>query len=235
MSLTSNSQVALFISPHTDDAELGAGGFIWHLAQKQSVMILAFSTGDPSRGATIEEFNEAARCLGAMPATPLIPFGEKQHAIDRLELSTHLNRHTGMLFPTRRFDQHRQTICDTLFRFYERLTPALVVCPATTALHQDHQVINQECRRIFRECTLLGFDLPWDNGPSFSADYFVTLDPEAIGAKLDALQAYVSQAGRHYMDALVGRGLARARGAQIKTQYAEAFEVMRVVDLAARP
>jgi hypothetical protein len=51
-----------------------------------------------------------------------------------------------------------------------------------------------------------------------------------LQAKWEALQAYKSQfeLGRPYFSREFIEGLARVRGVQVKSPYAEAFEVMRL-------
>jgi N-acetylglucosamine malate deacetylase 1 len=57
----------------------------------------------------------------------------------------------------------------------------------------------------------------------------VSLDQVHVAKKLEALARYRSQQHRHYLNEELIRGLASVRGSQIGSQYAEAFEVMRVI------
>jgi hypothetical protein len=55
----------------------------------------------------------------------------------------------------------------------------------------------------------------------------VFLENKHIETKIEALKEYKSQAKRPYSNEEFVRALARTRGVQISTHYAEAFEVIR--------
>lgn len=88
----------------------------------------------------------------------------------------------------------------------------------------------QEGLRAFKETSVMGYELPW-NHISFSAQAFFSLEEAHIQKKWSALQAYRSQLElrRSYFTEDFIRGLAKMRGTQIKREWAEAFEVLRVV------
>ena len=55
------------------------------------------------------------------------------------------------------------------------------------------------------------------------------LEKRHVDKKVEALQKYKSQKHRVYLNKEFIYGLAKARGTQIKREYAEAFEVVRYV------
>ena len=59
----------------------------------------------------------------------------------------------------------------------------------------------------------------------------MSLKKEHVERKIEAIQCYKSQEGRVYLDESFVLGLSRVRGAQIGTDYAEAFELIRGVEL----
>jgi hypothetical protein len=69
--------------------------------------------------------------------------------------------------------------------------------------------------------------LPWNNF-NFSTTCFVELDEKIIETKIEALKKYKSQEHRSYANEEFIRSLARTRGVQIGTLYAEVFEVIRI-------
>lgn len=205
-----NPRTVLVLAPHTDDYEIGAGGYIHRLISGGATLhAMAFSTAAESLPAglppdtLVHECREAARRLG-------IPAGN-------LEI---LN------FPVRRFPEHRQPILELLVAARRRIAPDLVLVHATTDVHQDHQVITQEAIRAFKGTTILGYELPW-NDLRFSTQCMVQLSEENLQAKLHALEAYASQMHRAYAKADVPTGLARVRGVSVGFELAEAFEVIR--------
>jgi hypothetical protein len=95
-------------------------------------------------------------------------------------------------------------------------------------IHQDHSTIAQEGLRAFKTKTILGYELIWNN-LSFNTTSFVKLEENHIQAKADALKEYKSQGIRDYMSEDFIFSLAKTRGVQIGTKYAEVFEVIRLV------
>jgi hypothetical protein len=80
--------------------------------------------------------------------------------------------------------------------------------------------------RAFKFKSIFSYELPWNNF-SFHTSSFIHLDEKYIQIKVNALKEYQSQAHRPYSDEDFIRSLARTRGVQIGTKYAEAFEVVR--------
>jgi LmbE family N-acetylglucosaminyl deacetylase len=106
------------------------------------------------------------------------------------------------------------------------IKPELIFMPTITDVHQDHHTIAEEGMRAFKFNSILSYELPWNNF-SFTTSSFVHLSENDIQTKVNALQAYQSQAHRPYSDEDFIRSLARTRGVQIGTKYAEAFELVR--------
>jgi len=104
----------------------------------------------------------------------------------------------------------------------------LVLMPSLKDIHQDHSTVAMEGLRAFKNTTILGYELIWNN-LSFDTTAFVKLESKHIEAKYQALQCYKSQAGRDYMERDFVFSLARARGVQIGANYAESYEVIRWV------
>ena len=206
-------QAVLVLAPHTDDAELGCGGTIARLLREGSdVFVAAFSTAEgslpPGAAPTRlrDEFLCSMQVLGIPPDKTFV-FG----------------------YPVRRLSYHRQELLEELVKLRNQVNPNMVFLPSASDLHQDHQILNAEGLRCFKDMTVWGYELPWNN-IGFPAQAFVTLEPCDLHAKWEALQAYKSQfeLGRPYFSREFIEGLARVRGVQVKAPYAEAFEVMRL-------
>jgi hypothetical protein len=95
-------------------------------------------------------------------------------------------------------------------------------------VHQDHATIAKEGLRAFKNSTILGYELIWNN-LTFNTTSFVNLDERHIQKKCDALKEYKSQAKRNYMSEDFIFSLAKIRGVQIGSKYSESFEVVRWV------
>ncbi len=131
-------------------------------------------------------------------------------------------------YEVRKLNYARQEILEDLIKHINDLKPDLVLMPSLNDIHQDHSTIAQEGLRAFKNTTILGYELIWNN-LHFDTTSFVKLDKKHIQSKSDALKEYKSQGIRDYMSEEFIFSLAKTRGVQIGTQYAESFEVIRLV------
>ena len=194
----------LVLSPHTDDAEIGAGGTIAHLVEKgYNVEMFAFSWCENKDN--ISSVKEASKILGI-----------KENNLKIFE------------FERRRFPRQRQEILQILYDHNRENGIDLVLTPTTTDLHQDHSVVTMEAMRAFKRTTILGYELPWNNIQITTSSFF-PLEERHVEKKIKALQCYKSQVGRYYFTEDYFRSIVKMRGTQIQTKYAEAFEVIKFV------
>ena len=210
--MLSKFKTVFVLAPHTDDGELGAGGTIAKLIEQGAdVYYFAFSTAEeslpnglPSNTLEIEVKN-ATKKLGIKKENVII-----YH------------------YQVRKLNYVRQEILEDLIKHKKQMMPDLVIMPSLHDIHQDHSTIAKEGLRAFKTTTILGYELIWNN-LTFNTVSFVKLDKRHIEAKVDALSEYKSQAGRDYISKDFIFSLARTRGVQIGTKYAESFEVIRWV------
>ena len=202
----------LVLAPHTDDGELGAGAFISKLIEQGAkVTYVAFSTAEESvpdhlpKDIFKTEVRAATKKLG-IPEDNLIVFN----------------------YPVRKLNYARQEILESLIKIRKDNDYDLVLMPSLKDIHQDHATIAQEGLRAFKNTSILGYELIWNN-LSFDTTCFVKVKRQHVEAKYSALQCYESQAGRDYMSHEFIFSLAKTRGVQIGSEYAESFEVVRWV------
>jgi LmbE family N-acetylglucosaminyl deacetylase len=200
----------LVLAPHTDDGELGCGGSIARfVAEGAEVYYVAFSTCRRSLPEglapdTLEvEVKAATKILGVKPEHLII-----------------------LDFDVRTFKEKRQDILESLIKIRAQVKPDLVFLPCSTDIHQDHQAIHDEGVRAFKQTSILGYEMPWNN-ISLRTTSFIKLSDKHLETKILALKAYQSQGHRDYLNENFLRSLATTRGVQIGTKYAEAFEVIR--------
>jgi len=202
----------LVLAPHTDDGELGCGGTIARLLEEGAeVFYLAFSTAEASVPEGFPSHQLETEVKAATLALGIPP--------DNLFIYK---------YQVRKLNYVRQEVLEELIRLRPQLNPDVVFLPSSQDIHQDHSTIYREGLRAFKHCTILGYELTWNN-LAFSTDCFIRLEERQVQKKIDALQAYKTQEGKHYMAPDFIRSLARVRGTQIKTEYAEAFEVVRLI------
>ena len=198
------------LSPHTDDGELGAGGTISKLIESgANVYYFAFSTAEKS---VPKEFEKTILKTEVINATTKLGIKKENVIIYNYEV--------------RKLNYARQEILEDLIKHKDRLKPDLVLMPSLADVHQDHATIAQEGLRAFKNSTILGYELIWNN-LTFNTTSFVNLDEKHIQQKCDALKEYKSQAKRNYMSEDFIFSLAKIRGVQISMKFAESFEVIR--------
>ncbi|MFC2087478.1 PIG-L deacetylase family protein [Bacteroidota bacterium] len=208
--ITKKSNNVVVLAPHTDDGEFGCGGTIARLLENEfNVFYVAFSTakesvpkGMPENILEIE-VKEATKRLGIKPEH-LIIFG----------------------FTVRKLNYYRQDILEELVKIKRELQPDLVFMPVIEDLHQDHHTVAMEGLRAFKQTSLLGYELPWNN-LTFHNQCFIKLEEDHLKQKVFALDAYKSQKMRYYVSEDFVFSLAKTRGVMVNEKYAEAFEVIR--------
>jgi LmbE family N-acetylglucosaminyl deacetylase len=206
-----NFRNVLVLAPHTDDGELGCGGFIAKLIERGAIVTyVAFSTAEESvpegfpKDVLKSEVREATLRLGIKPEN-LILFD----------------------YQVRKLGYVRQEILERLVNIRHEREPDLVLMPSLHDIHQDHSTVANEGLRAFKKTTILGYELIWNN-LNFNTQCFAILDEGHVKRKVYALKSYASQGMRDYLTEEFTFAIARARGVQIGHRYAECFEVIRL-------
>lgn len=200
----------LILAPHTDDGEFGCGATIAKLIEQgNQVYCAAFSACEQSvlkqfpSDILITEVKAASSRLGIKPENLLL-----------------------YNYEVRTFNFRRQEILDDILKLRNEIKPDVVFMPSENDIHQDHNTIAQEGIRAFKFSSILAYEVPWNN-LIFHTRCFTLLEERHIVSKIEALKEYKSQAHRPYANEEFIRALARTRGVQINTQYAECFDVIR--------
>jgi N-acetylglucosamine malate deacetylase 1 len=201
----------LVLAPHTDDGELGCGAAIAKFCSEgKEVYYAAFSP-------CIQSLPEG------LPADTLINECKKATAVLGIPVANIL----FFDFEVRKFPGQRQAILEELVKLQKNIQPDLVFLPASSDIHQDHEVIHREGKKAFKHSSVLGYELPW-NQTRFTSDTFIRLSKNELDKKVTALREYKSQAQRNYMQADFIYSLAKVRGVQAGIELAEALEVIRL-------
>lgn len=208
-----NNKTVLVLAPHTDDGELGCGGTISRLVEEgYNVYYVAFSACEESvpNGFPPDilrtEVKNATKILGVRPENLIVKN-----------------------YPVRKFNSHRQDILEDMILLRRHVSPQIVFMPCSESLHQDHNAIYNEGIRAFKHYTCYGYDLPWDS-VRFTTTAFYRLERKNVDLKWQSIKCYESQNFRGYVDEEFIIGLSRVRGAQIGEKYAEAFELLRMIN-----
>lgn len=190
----------LVISAHCDDIELGCGASISKFLESGYVVhSIAFSTCNNK--SLKSEHIESLNVLGI----------KSRWVLD---------------YPVRRFSEHRQEILEALLNCKLLWNPTIVFIPRGSDIHQDHEVIHKEALRAFKDCSILGYELIWNNVIS-STECVIEVSSYNVGKKISALSKYKSQGGKRYFDPDFISNLAKVRGTQNDCEFAECFQILK--------
>jgi len=200
----------LVLAPHTDDGEFGCGGTIAKLINAGAdVYYVAFSSAEKS-----------------VPVH--LPCDILKHEVKDAIKELGIKRENLILkdFEVREFPAHRQEILEELIKLKNKIEPNLVMMPSLHDIHQDHLTIAMEGVRAFKNTTVLGYEVPWNN-LTLNTTMFSKLSLSHVERKIAALKCYESQKGKSYAQSEYIKNLASVRGMQIGVDFAEVFEVLR--------
>lgn len=202
----------LFVGAHADDIELGCGGALAkYLEEGHKIKIIVFSKNKNLWPEQKKEFLNAVKILG----------------VDDVE-------DYDMEACWREFQEKRQFVYNVLEKNREEFMPNIVFVHSGFDTGQDHQTVNDEAKRVFKKTsTIYGYEFP-NNNLEFKYHTFIKLEERHIEKKIEALKCYKSQAqnelkAHNYMDGDYIKALARVRGQQVFSEYAECFEVIREI------
>lgn len=207
-----NVNKVLVLAPHPDDAEFGLGGTLarlYELGKEIHVAIFSLCEKSTPQGFEIGDIErEMYRSMDAL--------GIKKDNIHVFD------------FEVREFPSKRQEILEQLVELRNTLNPDLVFLPSSSDIHQDHGTIHIEGLRAFKHSSLFGYEMPWNNF-GFTSFVYVRLSPEHLEKKVECLGCYRTQQNRTYSGREFVSSLARLRGGQIQEEFAESFELIRLI------
>jgi LmbE family N-acetylglucosaminyl deacetylase len=203
----------LILSPHTDDAELGAGGALFKFLENGNELYwIVFSAAQDS-------------LPDSLPKDTL-----KKEFLDVIgSIGIGKDMFKAFDYRVRYLHEYRQEILEEMVSINREFSPDLVIGPSLHDHHQDHQVVAGEMIRAFkRSSSIISYELPW-NHIEFNTQLFVRLERTHIERKFQLLRKYRSQImlQKPYFDEEFIFGWAKMRGIQIGSSFAEAFEVAR--------
>jgi LmbE family N-acetylglucosaminyl deacetylase len=195
------------VGAHPDDVEIGAGGLLLSVATTNPGVRVHYIllTGAPERHA------EARTAAAAF-----LPDADLSFALHAL--------------PDGRLPAHWNAVKEHLHAAAEVLEPEVVLCPWSGDAHQDHRLIGELAPTAFRRALLMQYEIPKWDGDLGRPNLLVPLADELAHRKVELLNAsYPSQKARDWWDDEVFLGLARLRGVECRSRYAEGFFSPKVV------
>lgn len=203
----------LILSPHTDDGEFGCGGAIRrYIEEGHNVIYVAFSD-----------------CKESIPEGFSQDTLEKEMRNATKTLGIHPDQTILLDYQVRYFSRDRQAILEDMVKLNKKYNPDIIFTPSSKDIHQDHSTITNEAIRAFKRCTIYGYEFPW-NLLELPSTMFIELSEKQLEVKIASIGEYKSQVGRSYSDPEYIKALAVTRGKRIFVEYAEVFEVIRIID-----
>lgn len=194
----------LAIGAHCDDIEIGAGGALAALcaARPATEVAAVILTSVPERAI------EARNCLTEITTPGAITV--TVHDLPDTRLPAH-------------FDEVKDVLAELAQEPWD-----LVLTHHRYDAHQDHRLLGEFVPTAFRDHLIWHFEVPkWDGDLGASSpSVYVPLTRAQLDAKWEALDRhYVSQRGKDWWDRETFTALARLRGMECRSAYAEAFRV----------
>jgi len=112
----------------------------------------------------------------------------------------------------------------------EICSPDLIFTHYRDDRHQDHRLISDLTWNTWRNHFILEYEVPKYDGDFGIPNYFVQINEQELNKKIEIiLTSYASQKGKHWFEDSTFKALARLRGMESATKYAEAFYARKIV------
>jgi LmbE family N-acetylglucosaminyl deacetylase len=195
------------VGAHPDDIEIGSGGTLLALAEAHPELSADFIilTGTPERQ---KEARQAAELF--LPGHDVTV-----HTFD---------------LPDGRLPSRWNEVKEALESVAaDRPAPDLVLTPRRDDAHQDHRMLAELGPTVWRDHFTLQYEIPKWDGDLSRPGFYIPLGADVMAEKVARLRkAYPSQINRDWWDDEVFYGLARLRGMECRSRYAEAFDARKI-------
>jgi LmbE family N-acetylglucosaminyl deacetylase len=203
----------LAIGAHPDDIEIGAGGLLLRLAEGRPRVRYVVLTG------TAERHQEARGAAHAF-----LPDADLAVTLSDL--------------PEGRLPAVWGRVKELLEETARSCAPDVIIAPSSDDAHQDHRTVGEIVPTVFRDQLYLAYEIPKWDGDMPRPSVYVPMPAETARRKVELLhKCFPSQRNRDWWDDEVFLGLARLRGMECRSRYAEAFRCAKsvIVPAAAVP
>jgi N-acetylglucosamine malate deacetylase 1 len=127
------------------------------------------------------------------------------------------------------FVNQEREIKQALYDIKQDFKPDIIFSTSRNSYNPDHQVLGTSCLNVFQEQTVLFYEVVRGDY-EFQPNLYNEVFEEDVEIKQDAIRQYVSQTKkRDYAKSKIILSQLVFRGSQILKDYAEAFEVGRII------
>jgi LmbE family N-acetylglucosaminyl deacetylase len=197
----------LFLGAHPDDIELGCGALLANVSNHVDLRCVTLSDNqkNPALMDLVKEHFQSMSVLGVKREQVILKD-----------------------FETRNFPRDRQKILEFLYELNREFEPDVVFTHTEDDIHQDHDVVRMEALRTFRGVSILGYDV-LRSSYGFFPHFLVEVNEADVQKKIDALEKYKTYRDKYYFDPEIIRSTSIRHGALAERQYAEGFDILRIV------
>jgi LmbE family N-acetylglucosaminyl deacetylase len=205
--MVSEKQTVLAIGAHPDDIELGCGGIIKKHILRGDNVYYAIATNGEKGG------NEEKRICEAEKAAEFM--GVKEVFFLHLPDS---------------FILHDGNTVHLLDKIMGKISPSIVYVHSLKDYHQDHSNIAKATLSASRNMknSIFCYEAP-STTLEFIPIAFSDIT-EVFESKIKSIEYFISQEKKNYVERQAVVDLAKFRGKMVNVNYAEAFEVVRLID-----
>ena len=202
-----NKKVILAIGAHPDDIEIGCGGtVIKHILRGDDVYYVIATNGEigGEKEERITESKKAAKLIGVKDVYFLnIPDS---------------------------FVTHDGKTVHLLDGIMKKIAPSMVYVHSLKDYHQDHSNIAKSTLSASRNMknSILCYEAP-STTLEFTPIAFNNIS-KTFESKIECINQFISQEKKDYVERQAIVNLAKFRGKVINVEYAEAFEVVRLIE-----
>jgi len=128
----------------------------------------------------------------------------------------------------RRFPDQAQMVRTTLEVYRNHMKIDLVFSHSPDDIHQDHETVGKEVRRVFKYQSILFYGGPHSN-PKLQHDFFISIDSDLLRRKMEIWSLFKSQHRLFNGKSNYLTNLLMHFGALAGTEFAEGFKIHRMV------
>jgi len=197
------------LGAHSDDIEIGAGATVLRLLREHPAVAVTWVVFSASPVRAKEARASAARFLRRAKEKEII-----------------LHQFRDGFFPYQGAE-----IKDAFEALKACGEPDLILSHYRHDLHQDHRTLSELTRNTWRNHLILEYEIPKYDGDLAQPNCFLPVSKQDAESKAKILmEAFPSQAGKHWFDRETFFALLRLRGLECNspTRYAEAFHAHKL-------